>query len=729
MTNHLSIYSYLSLSLLLLLFATASDWAEWRGPARDGVSLEKNLPIRWSPLGENLAWKAPYGGRSAPIVMGDRIFIQNSVGKGETLQERVVALNADTGKLLWEHRFNVYLSDVPPHRLGWASPVGDPGTGNVYVFGGGGTLMGLNRDGKLLWERSLGEDFGLLTTHGGRTVSPIIDSDLVIVSGVTFQWGQHGRGAHRFMAFDKKTGETIWISAPGGRPYDTTYAPPIIANVNGTRLLIQGASDGVTHAIKPQTGEPVWKYEISKRGLNTGVVVHGTTAILTHSEENLDSSEMGMMVAVDAASKGEIKKEQTKWRIYGWQGGFSSPVLDGDRLYHVDNGANLAAFDVASGKQLWLQNLGTIQKASPVLADGKLYLGTENGKFFIVKPSATGAEILDQDQLGTEALPEAIIASVAVSNGRVYLISDSTLYAIGKTSNPATRKPPPMVPPSDANRAASHVQVVPTELILKPGDKVNFRVRLFDDKGSFIREESAASWTLDNLKGTVADGQFIAATDAIVQTGLVKAAVVGITGSARVRVFPALPWSENFDALAVNTIPAQWVNTLLKFTVRDVNGNKVLVKTTEGSSLLSRARAYFGPSDMANYTVEADVLGTQKRRQQGDTGVIAQRYVLAIYGNSQMLHLEPWQPETARTVSIPFAWKQDTWYRLKLQVENLADGKVRARGKAWLATETEPSAWMVERIDPIPNRQGAPGIFGNALAEIYFDNLKVYANK
>jgi len=379
MTSHASICSYLLLLLLLSTPVLANDWAEWRGPARDGISLEKGLPVKWSPAGDNLAWKVPYGGRSAPIVMGNRVFLQNTAGKGELEQERVMCFNADTGKLLWEHRFNIYLSDVPPHRVGWASPVGDPATGNVYVFGVGGNLIGLSNDGKVLWERSLGEDFGLLTTHGGRTVSPIIDGDLVIISGVTFMWGQHGRGAHRFMAFDKKTGETMWISAPGGRPYDTTYAPPIIANVNGTRLLIQGASDGVVHALKPQTGEPVWKIEISKRGLNTGVVVHGSTAILTHSEENLDSSEMGMMIAVDAASKGEIKKDQAKWSSYGWQGGFSSPVLDGDRLYQVDNGANLAAFDVNTGKQLWLQNLGTIQKASPVLADGKLYVGTENG--------------------------------------------------------------------------------------------------------------------------------------------------------------------------------------------------------------------------------------------------------------------------------------------------------------------------------------------------------------
>jgi outer membrane protein assembly factor BamB len=722
----LSIFSYASISLMLAAPALANDWAEWRGPARDGISTEVKLPSSWSPGGENLAWKANYGGRSAPIVMGDRVYLQGTAGKGATLQERVVCLDADTGKVLWEHKFNVYLSDVPPHRVGWASPAGDLATGNVYVFGVGGTLLGLTRDGKVLWQRSLGEDFGLLTTHGGRTVSPIIDGDLVIISGVTFMWGQHGRGAHRFMAFDKRTGETMYISAPGGRPYDTTYAPPIIAEVNGTRLLIQGASDGVVHAIKPQTGEPVWKYEISKRGLNTGVVVLGTTAILTHSEENLDSSEMGMVVAVDAAAKGELKKEQIKWRTYGWQGGFSSPVIDGDRFYQLDNGANIAAFDVATGKRLWIENLGTIQKASPVLADGKLYVGTENGRFFILQPSATGVKILDQDQLGTEQ----IIASVAVSNGRIYLVSDTSVYCIGKKSTSGsspTAAPVEGIP--NPNRPATHVQVVPTELILKPGDSVNFRVRLFDDQGRFIREEKAATWAVDGLKGSVTNGQFVAQTDTVAQTGLVKATVNGVTGSAGVRVFPGLPWSENFDSAAVNTIPPSWVNTTMKFTVREVGGNKVLVKTTEGSSLLSRARAYMGPSDFSDYTVEADVFATTKRRQQGDAGVIAQRYVLTLFGNSQTLHIEPWQPETERTVAMPYPWKPDTWYRLKLQVENLPNGTTRARGKAWPVGETEPTNWMIERVDPIPNRQGAPGIFGNALAELYFDNLKVYKNE
>ncbi|HEV2764070.1 MAG TPA: PQQ-binding-like beta-propeller repeat protein [Pyrinomonadaceae bacterium] len=719
--------------LCLPAVARAADWAEWRGPRRDGVSDEKGLPVKWSPAGENLAWKAPYGGRSAPVVMNNRVFLLNPVGKGETLQERLLSLDADTGRVIWERRINVYLSDVPPHRVAWASPVGDPETQSVYAFGGGGLLVAVSaQDGKLLWERSLGEDFGLLTTHGGRTVSPIVDGDLVIVSGVTFSWGDHMRGAHRFMAFDKRTGETVWTSAPGSQPYDTTYAPPVIADVGGTRLLIQGASDGRVHAVKPQTGEPVWQIELSKRGLNTGVVVHGRTAIITHSEENLDSNEMGMMAALDASLKGDLKQSQLAWRVLGWQGGFSSPVLDGERVYQIDNGANLAAFDVKTGKQLWLQNLGTIQKASPVLADGKLYVGTENGKFFVIEPSATGAKILDEDLLGTEQQPEAVIASAAVSDGRVFVVSDANVYAIGKRRARATE----VLTPGPAARPApgrlSHVQVIPADVVMRPGQSVRFRVRLFDERGNQIQPANEAmSWALNKLNGKLDPGPvFTAAADNAVQTGEVVVADALVTGKARVRVIPPLPWSENFDAMALESFPQHWTNAGMKFAVREFEGGKVLVKTTEGSSLRTRARAFMGLGDLSDYTTEVDVRATTKRRQVGDAGVVAQRYALILFGNAQKLELSPWQPETERVASVPFEWKQDTWYRLKLQVENLPNGQVRARGKAWAVGQAEPAAWTVERVDPIGNRQGSPGLFGSALtAEIFFDNFKVYPNR
>src|SRR6516162_5267148 len=125
---------------------SVGDWPDWRGPDRDGVSREKGLPEKWSLGGQNLAWKAPYGGRSTPVVLGDHLYLQNTAGKGETEQERVMCFNADTGKLIWEYKFNVYQSDVPAHRVGWASPAVDPETGNVFVFGVNNLLTALTKD-------------------------------------------------------------------------------------------------------------------------------------------------------------------------------------------------------------------------------------------------------------------------------------------------------------------------------------------------------------------------------------------------------------------------------------------------------------------------------------------------------------------------------------------------------------------------------------------------------
>ncbi len=243
----------LTLSSLTLAqqIGTVGDWPDWRGPDRDGVSKEKGLPEKWSLKGENLAWKAPYGGRSTPVVLGDHLYLQNTAGKAETEQERVMCFNADSGKLLWEYKFNVYQSDVPAHRVAWASPAADPETGNVYVFGSNNLVTALTKDGKKVWDRSITEEFSPFTTHGGRTVSPIIDGNLVIVSTPTSTWGAMANRSQRFIALDKKTGDIVWISTPGGRPYDTSYAPMSIVNVNGARLLVTGGGDGSAMAMKP----------------------------------------------------------------------------------------------------------------------------------------------------------------------------------------------------------------------------------------------------------------------------------------------------------------------------------------------------------------------------------------------------------------------------------------------------------------------------------------------
>lgn len=713
---------------LLAGLAVADDWTDYRGPKRDGTSAEKNLPTSWSPEGENLAWKVPIGGRSTPVVHGNRLYMLTAGGKGQTLQERLVCLDADTGKLIWEHRMNLYMSDVPMHRIAWGSPAVDPETGNIYVYGVHGALTALNKMGKVIWEKSMVEEQGLVTTHGGRTVSPVIYQDLVIVSGISTGWGEMARAAHRFFGINKKTGEFVWVSTPGGRPFDTTYSPPIISEVDGTKLFISGGGDGAVHALKVLTGEPVWKFEMSKRGINTGAVVFNNQALVSHSEENLDTSEMGILASVNAAGKGALVKKDTKWELPGFQGGYSSPVMDGDRVFQLDNGANLFAFDFVTGRQLWKQNLGTIQKASPVWADGKIYVGTENGKFFILKPGNDKCQILDSDELG-QAGKEQILASAAVARGRIYVVSTDNTYAIGKKGNmgpgPAYKpEPAPML--TDEN-VITHVQIVPAEVILRPGETVKLHTRLYDGRGRFYKEYPGAEFKLEGLKGKVAPGQFTADAANVGQAGYIKVDFSSIIGTARVRVVPPLPWSEDFESIPVKQVPKTWTNTQGKYEVREVEGKKVLVKLAD-NAFTKRARVFMSPGTWSNYTVECEVLATEKRRQMGDAGVVAQRYQLALFGNHQRLELQSWQPETERTVMTDFAWKKDTWYKLKLQVENLPDGKVRARGKAWAVSDPEPDKWLLEKIDAQGNHVGAPGIYADAPFEVFFDNLKVTPN-
>jgi outer membrane protein assembly factor BamB len=711
------------------------DWPEMRGPGRDGVSRETKLIDKWTPDGENFIWRAPYGGRSAPIVMGNRVYVQNPAGRGVNLQERVMALDANTGTPVWEYRFNLFQSDVPAHRVGWASPAADPETGNIYALSGGAQVIALSRDGKLLWDRSIGEEFAAFTTHGGRTMSPLVDGDLVIVSAAVSNWGTNANRSHRLIALDKRTGDIVYVSNPGGRPYDTAYAAPLIATINGLRLLIVGLGDGGVHAIKPQTGEKVWSFVAAKRAINTGVAVKDSTVLVSHGDENLTGTELGLIAAIDGSQSGDIKA--TKWATRGIEFGFSSPLIDGNRLYQIDGGSTLRAFDLESGRQLWNQPLGVAQKAPPVLADGKIYVGTDGGKFFIVRPLADRAEILSEVELpnsvtsccGSEGTPEQILGGAAVSRGRIFFVSSDAVYAIG-SKQPTSLSGFALDEPAQAGAGMpAHLQVSPTEMMLAPGQAVKLHARLFDDKGRFLREDTTAAWSLEGLKGSVANGTFTVANEPIDQAGLIKATVGGLTGQARARVARPLPLKETFDSYADGTAPPGWgIVTGSQMAVATVNGQKVLQKAPT-DTIFKRTRTFIGPTTWSNYTFEADVRAAERRRQMGDVGITAQRYSLVLYGTSQRLKIEPWEPETTRTMTVPFAWKADTWYRLKLRVENLPNGQVRARGKAWAVGEAEPAAWMIDKTDPIGNRQGAPGLFIDAQFGAYLDNFTITQNQ
>jgi hypothetical protein len=228
------------------------------------------------------------------------------------------------------------------------------------------------------------------------------------------------------------------------------------------------------------------------------------------------------------------------------------------------------------------------------------------------------------------------------------------------------------------------------------------------------------------------DGTYSAATEAKGAAGRVKATVGGIAGVARVRVIPPRPWEMTFDEFAVGALPAWWVNASSKFAVKEIEGNKVLTKLSDNQfSFIRRARTFAGQHIWSNYTTESDVRFVMRRRTMGDAGVVAQGYQLVIFGNHERLELQSWQPETKRTMTAPMTVRPDTWYRLKLRIERLPDGSVRARGKAWPVGEPEPEKWTLERTDPpgMSITMGSPGLYGDAPFDIYFDNLKVTPNR
>ncbi len=717
----------------------ANDWAEWRGPNRDGTSAETNLPSRWSPAGENVAWSLPFGGRSAPVVFGNRLYLQTTTpGDTSKTQERLVSVDVDSGKIVWERRVSVYLSDVPQHRAAWASPAVDPATGNIYMFTVGAELHAYSPDGKLLWDRSMPEEYGAISTHGGRTTSPIIEGDKVILNTLIQNWGPDlGRPGNRYFAFDKRTGQTIWVSSPQARHYDTNYSTPIVATVGGSRLLIVGGTDGVFHAIQVNTGKPVWSIEVSKRAILNSVLFRDNTVYLTHGEENIDTTEMGMIAAIDATGSGALTGAAVKWVTRGFLPTFASPVMDAERLYTVDNSAILGAFDLKTGKEVWTKRLGTLQKGSPVLADGKIYVGTENGKFFILRPTATGAETLDEDLIGAAQNPEPILASPAISDGRIYVVtmspveevkgSSGHVYAIGTRKPRAAAKPAAPAPsPEPASLGTpAFVQVFPNEVVLDPNGKQAFSVRLYDAKGELLRTASASDvqWTLDLLQGTVGpDGTY--AAPAAGSAGFVKATVGGVSGQARVRVIPSLPQSFDFDGL--KAAPMWWV-AHLKGNIGQIDGNAVLTRPRD-DTVGRRTRFIIGRPDWSNYTVEADVRGVEMRRQRGDVGLINQRYVMVLFGNSQHLELHPWQAADEMTVRVPFKWDVNAWYRMKLRVENRPNGTTLVQGKVWPTGQPEPAAWTITKTDTIPHRKGAPGLYGDGISDIHFDNVRVYRN-
>src|SRR5438094_697296 len=190
----------LVLCLSLLSYAVAAaparGWLSWRGPQQNGTSLEKNLPESVDPA--KPLWRADFPGQSTPVIANGKVYIMGYLGDGPDLQEGVACFDAESGRKVWEQRYNDFLSDTIYLRYATSSPGVDPETGDVFMQGTQGILAAFTDDGKLLWKHSLMEEYGRLTFPNSRTASPLIDGDLVITRGITANWGDNGPAGDRF---------------------------------------------------------------------------------------------------------------------------------------------------------------------------------------------------------------------------------------------------------------------------------------------------------------------------------------------------------------------------------------------------------------------------------------------------------------------------------------------------------------------------------------------------
>ena len=292
----------------------ANDWTNWRGPEKNGVSREVGLPEDV----EDVLWmKKDVSCRSTPIVMNDKVYVVSKAGEGPDEQERVVCMDAKTGDIVWEHRFGIFFTPIVSVRLGWTVPVGDPETGNVYAHGTQGLLFCFDGEtGEVKWRKSMTEEFGRITGYGGRVTSPIVEGDLVIISMISSNWGAHGGGGVRFLAFDKSNGEMVWWSTTGIRPSNTYRCVPVVTTINGQRLLISGGGDGNLHAFQVNTGKKVWSFEFGNGAMNPAPVVDGNRLYAAHGEEIPGRASVGRVACLDiGGSEPEIVWERGRDRI------------------------------------------------------------------------------------------------------------------------------------------------------------------------------------------------------------------------------------------------------------------------------------------------------------------------------------------------------------------------------------------------------------------------------
>jgi outer membrane protein assembly factor BamB len=401
--------------------AVSANWPAWRGPSADGVSPEVNLPVRWSPT-EHIAWKLalPQWSGATPVIWGDTIFL--NVAESEHGSLSLWAVQRSSGEVRWKRHLGTGNNKQMKQNMSSPSPVTDGS--RVWAVTGTGLVRAFDFAGTELWMRDIQRDYGRFGLNWGYANSPLLlDGDLI----VPVLHGMKTDDPSYLLRFDGNTGRTKWkVERPNEaiRESPDAYTTPALVTLPGSREIVITGADVVT-GHEPATGKELWRAD----GLNpqndpsyrivASPVVYRDIVIAPTRERP--------MLALRAGGRGDVTHTHKLWEFRNGPD-VPTPVTDGKRLYVITDRGVVYCLDLVSGRTVYgPQRLepGTYS-SSPVLADGKIYVASEDGVFSVFRAGATF------ELLAANRMDDYTLSSVAVSGGQLYLRTASWLWAVRK---------------------------------------------------------------------------------------------------------------------------------------------------------------------------------------------------------------------------------------------------------------------------------------------------------
>jgi outer membrane protein assembly factor BamB len=413
----------------------AENWPQWRGPENNGISHEQNLPVEWSRT-ENVAWELPLPGQagSTPAIWGNRIFLTSADGND------LVLLCASTdGKQLWQHTLGTgnKLARVDEGNLASPSPSTDGK--HAWAFVGSGDLACYDFSGKAVWKFNVQDRYGKFNIQFGMASTPVLDGDRLYMQII------HGDGKAEtreavVVALDKSTGKEIWKverKSDATAENEHSYASPILYRDGQHEfLLTHGADYAIAYSLKD--GAELWRtgglnagdrYEPTLRLVASPVAVDGLIVVPT--------AKNGPVLGLLPTGKGDVtqSKQIRIWTRDHNTPDVPSPLVYGGLVYLCRENGNLICLDARTGEEIYQKATHRHRhRASPVYADGRIYLTSRDGTISVVQ---AGREF---KLLATNKLEDSIASSPAISNGRIYFRSYKALWAIGPKGKATAQK-------------------------------------------------------------------------------------------------------------------------------------------------------------------------------------------------------------------------------------------------------------------------------------------------